>query len=139
MTVGTFCDLWHGHSWFQGPKDGCQRCMEKLATELTKLSRLTVGLCGCSVAWLTRKLMVHVLTTLTFRNGQKAYKDKPIPMCTTNAVVNVSDGSIQRPVFNLTRFSSYCRLVTPSDDGNKHCTISFCNRGRNYILEYQGE
>lgn len=56
----------------------------------------------------------------TFRDGQEAYHDDGVPVCTVHIIVNIANRSIQWIIFILASCDRYGGLVAPKYNRNEH-------------------
>jgi len=62
---------------------------------------------------------------LTFWHCKKTNENHRIAVCTTNVVVNITYGEVERVIVCLTGCYGYSSLVATKDDGNQCCS-RFC-------------
>lgn len=84
-------------------------------------------------------MMMH--ESITFWYGQKADEDKSVTMCMTYIVEEITNRSIDRPIFIMTCTDQNSSLVAPNNNRNKHSTVCIRIFGdlvlRNKINKYK--
>jgi hypothetical protein len=69
--------------------------------------------------------MVRLKKVPTFRDSEETQEHDTIGVCSSEAIVYVPNGEIDRPIFIMSCSNRYCRFITTKNDGAKDRAMHF--------------